>query len=93
MGFLPCREKHSLISNVDNNSNQQQHMKKTDEVFYFSMTDFQRGSTSELFNQSIHKRDNEVLISCHILSLCGPYWFSDFLGLYISTRNVGGWGR
>lgn len=64
LGFsLPCREKHSLISNVDNNNNQQQHMRKTDEVFYFSMTNFQRGSTSELFNQSIHKRDNEVLIT------------------------------
>lgn len=37
-------------------------MRKTDEVFYF-MTNFQRGSTSELFNQSIHKRDNEVLIT------------------------------
>ena len=60
---LPCRGKHSLISNVDNNNNQQQHMRKTDEVFYFSMTDFQRGSTSELFYQSTHKRDNEVLIT------------------------------
>lgn len=59
---LPCRGKHSLISNADNN-NQQQHMRKTDEIFYFSMTDFQRGSTSELFYQSTHKRDNEVLIT------------------------------
>lgn len=55
----------SLIQNVGNNNHQQQeqHMRKSDEVLHFSTTNFPRGSASKLFNPNIHKGDNPVLIT------------------------------
>lgn len=87
---LPCSPKHSLIQNVNDNNNQQQHMRKTDGVLHFSIANFQRGSTNELCNWSTHKRDNPVLIT-HLKVpyskfMCGKLVFRVSWALYFSWK-------